>query len=122
MSNVDIMANFVSFITVEDGDDLIVSFALGEHAATSLTLLCTPKYENLLPEEERGVYVGTGYSGGQEKGLLISVQWSPRIVQIESTVKSYTLDITGVEADEIKEAKRVLQKMNYDHCFEIKNV
>ena len=50
----------VSFITVQDDDDLIVAFAIaledpGEIA--SLILQRTPKYELLLPPEERGVAV-----------------------------------------------------------------
>jgi hypothetical protein len=81
------MAKYVPFLTVEDGDDLIVSFALGEHADTSLTLLRTLKYESLLPEEERGVSVGTGTSGSLERELLVSVQWGEHLAQIETTVR-----------------------------------
>jgi hypothetical protein len=50
----------VSFITTEDSDDLIVSFALEDDEpgeVVSLILLRTPKYESLLPENERGVSV-----------------------------------------------------------------
>lgn len=57
------MAKYVPFLSVEDDDDLIVSFALGEHASTSLTLLRTPKYEFILTEEERGVAVDSGRDG-----------------------------------------------------------
>ena len=116
------MAEYVPFLTVEDSDDLIVSFALGEHAATSLTLLRTPKYEYLLPEEERGVSVGSGSSGKLDKELLVSVQWGSDIVQIKSTAQSYMLNITAVDPAEINDAKRVLRKMNFDLCFEVKDV
>jgi len=116
------MAEHVPFLTVEDSDDLIVSFGLGEYAATSLTLLRTPKYEYLLPEEERGVSVGSGSSGDLDKELLISVQWGAEIVQIKSTAQSYTLNIRAVDPTEIKQAKRVLRKMNFDHRFEVKDV
>src|SRR3970040_1213533 len=50
----------VSFITTEDSDDLIVSFALADDEPgeiVTLMLLRTPKYESLLPEDERGVSV-----------------------------------------------------------------
>nr|WP_199242084.1 hypothetical protein [Paraburkholderia sp. BL8N3] len=47
------------FISTENGDDLIVSFAVVDPTdATeidSLTLLRTPKYEHLLGDWERGV-------------------------------------------------------------------
>ena len=49
-----------SFITNEDGDDLIVSFAIPTDESVdvkSLTLLRTPKYEFALDESERGVKV-----------------------------------------------------------------
>ena len=50
----------VDFITVESGDDLIVSFAIRgaePNEIRSLTLLRTPKYEILLDDSERGVNV-----------------------------------------------------------------
>jgi hypothetical protein len=47
----------VEFITTEDEADLIVSFAIAPAAERSLTLLRSPQYEHLLPEEERGITV-----------------------------------------------------------------
>lgn len=51
----------VAFISTENGDDLIVSFAVIEPAdpteIDSLTLQRTPKYEHLLEDRERGVRV-----------------------------------------------------------------
>jgi hypothetical protein len=116
------MAEYVPVLYVEDSDDLIVSFALGEQAATSLTLLRTPKYEPFLFKEERGVSVGIGDSDTEDRELLVFVKWSGCLVQIESTIRRYTLDIQAVDPAEIKEAKRVLQKMNFDNCFEVEDV
>src|SRR6266702_152787 len=51
----------VAFISTENGDDLIVSFAVIDPADPPeieiLTLLRTPKYEHLLADWERGVSV-----------------------------------------------------------------
>jgi hypothetical protein len=116
------MSEYVPFLTVEDGDDLIVSFGLGEQASTSLTLLRTPKYESLLPDEERGVAVGSGPSESFERELLVSVRWGKDLVRIESTTKSYDLDIRAVDPDEIREARQVLRKMNFDARFEVLDV
>ena len=116
------MVNYVFLLSVEDSDDLIVSFGLGEHAATSLTLLRTPKYEPFLFEEDRGVSVGTGDSGTERRELLVSVKWSERVVQIGSTIRHYTLDIHAVDPLEIQDAKRVLRKMNFDNSFEVEDV
>ena len=116
------MAKHVPFLTVEDGDDLIVSFGLGEHASTSLTLLRTPKYETLLPEEDRGVSVGTGASATSDRELLVSVDWGADQVKIQSTARRYVLDVRAVDPDEIREAKAVLRKMNFDKRFVVSDV
>lgn len=115
------MAEYVPFLTTEDDDDLIISFGLGKHAATSLTRR-TPKYEHFLPENERGVSVSTGPSETEERELLVSVMWSKQLVQIESTINQYTLDILAVDPAEIQDAKSVLRKMNFDKKFKVKDV
>lgn len=116
------MAEYVPFLTVEDRDDLIISFGIGKQAATSLTPLRTPKYKPLLSEEDRGVSVGSGASGKGCRELLVSVEWSECLVQIESTIQRYTLDIQAVDPVEILEAKKILLKMNFDNRFEVKEV
>jgi hypothetical protein len=112
----------VPFLSVEDGDDLIVSFALDEHARTSLTLLRTPKFEALLDDDERGVSVGTGENEGAERELLVSVAWGQDLVEIESTSRHFTLNIAAVDPEEIEETKAVLRKMNYDKRFAFNDV
>lgn len=116
------IAKKVPFLTVEDGDDLIVSFPLGENADVSLTLLRTPKFEHLLPEEDRGVIVDAGHIDESEMQHLVSVEWGPTIVKIESTSQDYTLDVEAITNAEIKNAKRVLRKMSFDHSFGLKIV
>ena len=81
------MRHFVPFITVETGCDLLVSFLLDEHAERSLTLLRTPQYELLLPEDERGVSVGTGMEGSIERELLVSIDWATPIVRLTTTAR-----------------------------------
>jgi hypothetical protein len=117
-----LMDKYVSCMTVEDGDDLIVSFGLGEYADTSLTLLRTPKYESLLPQDERGVSVGTAFADSTEKELLVSVRWGEGVVQIESTARCLTLDVRALDPEEIRQAKGVLRKMNFDMCFKAKGI
>jgi hypothetical protein len=112
------MSTHVPFITAEEGDDLIVSFGLGQYASESLTLLRTPKFESLLADEERGVTVGTGASNGDSE-LLVSVHWHKLSVQITSTARTYELDLRAVDASELNDAKAILRKMNFDKRFEI---
>lgn len=113
----------VPFLSVEDEHgDFIVGFALGEGAHNSLTLLRTPKFEFLLDDDERGVSVGSGGEASYERELLVSVMWSDRLVEIESTRRRYQLDVTAVDPAEVKEAKAVLRKMNFDRRFRWVNV
>jgi len=113
---------YVRFLTVEDGDDLVVSFGLGVHAKRSLTLLRTPKYESLLPDGERGVSVHTGMPGSIDRDFLVSVKWGTREVTIQSTQNVYVLDIHAVVPEELREAKAVLRKMNFDNRFVLNDV
>ena len=56
----------VEFITLEDEQDLIVSFALAPSGEESLTLLRAPHYEHLLPEQDRRATVSL--SSQREEG------------------------------------------------------
>lgn len=112
----------VPFLTVESGDDLIVSFPLDLHARTSLTLFLTPKYESLLDDGERGVSFGTGNDSEGARELLVLVRWGKDIVEVASTIRNFTLDLSAVDPCEIKEAKTVLKKMNFDKRFEFADV
>jgi hypothetical protein len=116
------MSTYVSFITIDDADDLVVSFGLGEHSSTSLTLLRTPKYESLLPEAERGVSVRTEASSFSEPEMLHSVRWSGSVVEIQTNVQRYVLDVGSVNKVEMKEARVVLAKMNFDRRFVVTDV
>jgi len=110
----------VPFITIEDDDkDLIVSFALGEHAERSLTLLRTPVFESILEEDERGVSVGTGSAKPIDRQMLVSISFSDETVVVNTTGSSYLLSVSKVEVEEIAEAKVVLRKMNFDSRFTI---
>ena len=116
------MGTYVPFISIDDADDLVVSFGLGEHSSTSLTLLRTPKYESLIPEEERGVSVRTEASSFSAPELLRSVRWSGSEVEIRTSLRRYVLDVGSVNRAEMKEARVVLAKMNFDQCFAITDV
>ncbi len=111
-------------MTNEDGDDLIVSFVLswGEPGEIrSLILLRTPKYEFLLDESERGVSF-SDEARCEEGDWLRSIGFSREIVRIETQHHEYTLDVSGVEARELKQAERILRKMNFDDAFKLRIV
>ncbi|OFW18761.1 MAG: hypothetical protein A3H97_04290 [Acidobacteria bacterium RIFCSPLOWO2_02_FULL_65_29] len=73
----------VSFVTLQDGDDLIVSFAIADEEPgeiMSLILLRTPKYEALLPADERGVSVS--HESLPENEDPVS-RWIPEFARME---------------------------------------
>jgi hypothetical protein len=110
----------VEFITLEDEDpDLIVSFALAPQAAHSITLIRTPKFESLLSEEDRGVAVGAGVHGTDDRELLVEIQINTKrgVGSIVSTKRTYELLLSRVEAEDLKATVALLHRMNFDSRF-----
>jgi len=108
----------VVFITTESGDDLIVSFAVMDPAdfteIESLTLLWTPKYDHLLPPEERGVSVSFERSALDDDELVLEVRDSAdeQTVWVATARRTYALDVRKVEPDELAAMRRVFGKMS----------
>jgi hypothetical protein len=108
----------VSFITTESGDDLIVSFAVMKPAdfteIESLTLLWTPKYDYLLPPEERGVSVSFERSAHGEDELVVEVRdcANEQAVWVTTARRTYELDVRKVEEDELADMRKVFGEMS----------
>lgn len=114
-----------SFITTEDRDDLIVSFAIPVDEpgdVKSLTLLRTAKYEFILDESERGVRVFFDDFPDDENELLDQVAIEGDVVTITTNYRTYTVSIADVDDREIHQSKRILKKMNFDGRFRLKIV
>ena len=113
-------AETVDFITSEEGDDLIVSFAITDEEPgeiVTLMLLRSPKYESMLPDEERGVSVSHERDFDDEGDYLRRVSFVDSVMTIESTRRRYQLDMSRVDRNELKAARRVLTRMNFDKGF-----
>jgi hypothetical protein len=112
----------VKFITTEEGDDLIVSFAIIDMEAlggiVSLTLLRMVRHEFILPPDERGVSV-SHESFPEEETLerLERIKLVPPLVTIETTRRRYELDVSEVDDRELQSAQRLLKRMNFDGHF-----
>ncbi len=110
----------VAFISIKNGDDLIVSFAVIEPAdpteVNSLTLLRTPKYEHLLGEWERGVSVSFERYVEDDDEMLEEVHLDGKsaVVRLTTSLRSYELDLRKVDEREVKAMRKVLTRMNYD--------
>ncbi|QUN31771.1 hypothetical protein KB879_36155 (plasmid) [Cupriavidus sp. KK10] len=119
----------VAFISTENGDDLIVSFAVIEPAdpteINSLILMRTPKYEHLLGEWERGVSVSFDrYVEEDDEELLEEVHLDRKsaVVRLITSLRSYELDLRKVDEREVKAMRKVLTQMNYDRRIRLSGV
>jgi hypothetical protein len=111
----------VNFITTEEGDDLIVSFAIpGDFPGDvlSLTLLRTPKYEFILDPDERGVSI-SWEEDEDERELLLGVECYGDKVKLYTTKREFILDVSRVDDQELRRMRKVLQKMNFDKAIRL---
>jgi len=115
----------VDFITTEQKDDLIVSFAVaaGESPGDilSLTLLRTPKYEFILDPEERGISV-SWEEDDDEGELLVAVERSKDLVRLRTTRREFTLHVSRVNDDDLRRMCRVLRAMNFDKATKLTGI
>lgn len=113
----------VNFITTEQKDDLIVSFAIAAgdfHGdILSLTLLRTPKYEFIFDPDERGVSVSWEED---EDELLLGVERSGDVVKLNTTTRQFILDISYVDDDDLSRMRKVFHKMNFDGAIQLTGV
>lgn len=113
----------VSFISIEDEPpDLIASFAIWEAECDdirSIIMMRTPKYEPILDESERGVRVSDEDWPNDEGDMLKKIEFGDNFVKISTNNHQFDLDLRKVEKDEIKEMIAILEKMNFDNCFEL---
>jgi hypothetical protein len=111
----------IYFVTAEDeGIDLIVSFVVDLGApghVASIILLRTPVYERLLHEEERGVSVSHERHPDREHEFLDRIRVTAERVEIETDAHQYVLDVSRVDASELRDAVQVLRRMNFDGNF-----
>jgi hypothetical protein len=112
----------VSFMTNESGDDLIVSFAIdddGPGEVLSVILTRTPKFEHLLDPSERGVHVSHERYPDADDECLRRLALRGGIVEIESTRRTYVLDLSRVDPADLESARRILKRMNADRAFQL---
>jgi hypothetical protein len=119
----------VAFITVQMGDDLVLSFAVCKPDdpadIESLTILRTPKYEFFLYEWERGASVSFERGRkGEEIVLLREVFYAPddKCITLRTDRHTYKLDVRKVDPRELSAMCRVLRKMNFDSSIQLTGV
>ena len=119
----------VAFITVQRGEDLVISFAVCEPDdpadIESLTILRTPKYEAFLDEWERGASVSFERDlEGDEIELLREVFYAPddKYITLRTGHQTYKLDVRKVDPSELSAMCDVFRKMNFDSIIRLTGV
>jgi len=119
----------VAFITVQRGDDLVISFAVCKPDdpadIESLTILRTPKYEFFLDERERGASVSFARNReGDEVVLLREVFYAPddKCVTVRTDHRTYKLDVRKVDPSELSAMCGAFRKMNFDSSIRLTGV
>ncbi|MFQ6008953.1 MAG: hypothetical protein ACE5K8_08400 [Candidatus Zixiibacteriota bacterium] len=77
----------------------------------------TPKYEFILDDAERGVRVFDDDFDDEEDNYLEKIEVGKDIVRLVTRYRCYTIDVTNVDDAEIKQMKKILNKMNFDYRF-----
>jgi hypothetical protein len=90
----------------QEGDDLIVSFAIEDtdpEETKSLILLRTAKYESIFEDHERGVSVSYDEQPDSEadEDLLIRISIVQNMVTVVSRYHRYELDVSSVDPKKI---------------------
>jgi len=112
----------IAFVTAEDGDDLIVSFATESDdpiEVKSLILQRTPKFEVLVPRQDHGVKVSFDDWPEVDDEFLRSIRITRDTVLVVTNYHRFEVDISQVERHEMREAQAVLEKMHFDELFKL---
>lgn len=118
----------VAFITIQTGDDLILSFAVQAlddwEEIESLIFMRTPKYEFLLEEHERRVSAHFERYGDDEDDYLEAFEYlrADEIIRIKTRLHDYELDVRKVEAKDLRSMARILHKLNFDQKVKLSGV
>lgn len=112
--------DMVNFLTIEDGDDLVLAFSFDEgtrFGVDGYIIQRSPKYEFILLPGERGPSVD--WTDDDERNLLTRVEVTPQHIILETTRDTHVFDISRITADEHAELLAILAKMNSDHVFDL---
>ena len=115
----------VESISLEDDEkDIIVSFAIPDDdtGIQRRILHRTLFFEELLPDEERGVRVSSEGEPdtGETLNMLESIEISDQHIKISAKCRSYVVDVSKIDDENTSELKALVEKQNYDHRFKIK--
>ena len=108
----------VRFTTIEDNDDLVLSFSFEEGTVFGIDgfiIQRTPKLEFTLRPYERGPAID--WTAEDEIITIQEIVLSRAVVVIKIHYDTYSFDISKISAEEFKGVIDILQKMNFDNAF-----
>ena len=110
-----------SIVLEENDKDLVISFVLLDPklGASTLTLIRTQFYEELLNDEMKGVHISMTRDSLQEEvfNTLTSINISDDNIDISSSLDEYHLDVSDISAIDMKNMLLLLNKQNSDNQF-----
>jgi len=110
-----------SIVLEENDKDLVISFVLLDPklGASTLTLIRTQFYEELLNDEMKGVHISMTRDSLQEEvfNTLTSINISDDNIDISSSLDEYHLDVSDISAIDMKKMLLLLNKQNSDNQF-----
>jgi hypothetical protein len=108
----------VEFITIQNDDDLILSFSFDEQAefgVEGFIIHRCPKYEFALMPHERGPSIA--WTEDDEIITVKEIKLTRETVFIKTDYEQYLFDTSQLSDEETKAAIEILKKMNYDKVF-----
>ena len=112
--------DIVQFTTIEENDDLVLSFSFKEGTEFGIDGFCiqrTPKLEFALDVHERGASID--WTEDDEVILVKKVELSRREIKINSQYEQYIFDVSKLPDEEYSDIIKILKKMNFDNKFEL---
>ena len=116
----------VAFVSVESGDDFVVSFFVVRADdftdGRSVILMRDRKWEQLLDQKEKGVKVSDEIfpeDGEFDDNFLEWIRLEKSTIEIKSRRHLHKLDLRRVDPSELRAARKVIKKMNYDQRFKL---
>ena len=114
----------VGFIDIEEDEtDLGLSFAIydaGEYLDS--LLLARSVYDLLLDKNEQGVRINYDevLTSDESPILLQEASLKNDVIELSCATHRFILNIRKLEESDVENIKRLLKKLNYDDCFNLK--
>ena len=112
----------VQFVTIENGNDLILSFSFKDETQFGIdgfTIQRNPNLEFALLPHERGPSVD--WTEDDEIILVKEIKLLRNVIIIKTQYDVHFFDISKISDQNFRDVKTILTKMNFDNIFKFYN-